>query len=250
MVTESKRYIGFIVDINDPKKEGYARIRIPALHKNVLTEHIPWGKPKTAIYFGSNGLGANISIPRLGALVEVTFSDGNIHSPEYTVIQELSDEVKELLRTDGEYENCHIMLMDGQEDLNIYYTNSKGYTIDLKGSRINIGNDNIITIEHKDTQSMIELDSGTITTTADSQINSTAGSRIKNDAPEIWDDGDMVKLGRQPQYSAVLGEPLFLLLATMASTIDAKMSPTPNLMVAAVQQFKQLALSSSVKLTK
>ena len=97
---------------------------------------------------------------------------------------------------------------------------------------------------------MIELDGGVVTTTADSQINSTAGSRIKDDAPEIWEDGDLVKLGRQPQYSGVLGEPLFMLLATMASTIDAKMSPTPSLMVSAVQQFKQLCLSESVKVTK
>lgn len=250
MIEKGKKYIGFVEDIDDPKKEGYARIRVPVIHVEIPTEHIPWGKPKNAVFFGSDGLGANISIPRLGSLVEVTFSDGNIQNPEYSVIQELSDEVKELLRVDGDYENCHVMLMDGQEDLSIYYTNSNGYTIDLKGSRINFANDNVITIEHKESESMIELDGGTITTTANSQINSTAGSRIKSDALEIWQDGDLVKLGRQPQYSAVMGEPLFLLLATMASTIDAKMSPTPSLMVSAVQQFKQQVLSETVKLTR
>ena len=197
------KFLGFIDDIDDPKKEGFARIRVPILHREIKTENLPWGKPKTAIYFGSEGKGANISIPRLGALVEVTFSDGNLYNPEYTVIQELSDEVKDQLRIEDEYENAHIMLMDGQEDLSILYTVGTGYTIDLKGSRFNISNDNVITIEHKDTDSIIELDGGTITTTANSQINSTAGSRIKNDAQEIWEDGDIVKLGRNPQYSVV-----------------------------------------------
>jgi len=249
-IEDNIKYIGFIEDIDDPKKEGYARIRVPSVHSDIPTEHLPWAKPKTAIYFGKDGRGANISIPRLKALVEVTFNNGEVYNPEYTVIQELSEDIKELLRVDGDYKNCQVILYDGQEELKIYYTTSKGYTMDLKGSRINIGNDNIITIEHKDTRSMIELDGGTITTTADSQINSTAGSRIKNDAPEIWDDGDKVKLGRTPQYSAVLGEPIFMLLAMMASTIDLKYSPTPNLMVSAVQKFKQLALSNAVKITK
>jgi len=249
-IQEGEEYIGFIEDIDDPKKEGYARIRVPYIHANIPTEHLPWAKPKTAIYFGKDGLGGNISIPRLNSLVKITFSKGDVHNPEYSVIQELSEDVKELLRTEGDYENCHVMLYDGQEELKIYYTTSKGYTIDLKGSKINIGNDNVVTIEVKDSKSMIELDGGTITTTADSQINSTAGSRIKDDAQEIWEDGDIVKLGRNPQYSAVLGEPIFMLLSIMASTIDAKYSPTPNLMVSLVQQFKQLALSSSVKVTK
>lgn len=244
------KFLGFIVDIEDPKKQGFARVRVPILHKDLETEHLPWAKPKTAIYYGTDGKGANISIPRLNALVEVTFSDDSLYSPEYSVIQELSEEIKETLNTDEDYENAHIMLMDGQEDLSIYYVTSKGYTIDLKGSQINIANDNVITIEHNESECIIELDSGTITHTADSQINSTAGSRIKDDAPEIWEDGDMVKLGRQPQYSVVLGEPLFLLLATMASTIDAKMSPTPSLLVTAVEQFKQLSLSETVKTSK
>ena len=245
----NKSFLGFIEDIDDPKKEGFARIRVPVLHREIKIEDLPWAKPKTAIFFGSDAKGGNISIPRIGALVEVNFDRGNLYNPEYSIIQELSDEVKEILATDGEYENCHIMLMDGQEELRIYYTTSKGVTIDLKGSRINIANNNIITIEHKGLDSSIELDGGIVTHTANSQINSTAGSRIKDDAPEIWLDGDLVKFGGKPQWSVVRGEKLFLLLDLMATAIDGKTPSSPNLMIAAVERFKEMTLSNTVKTT-
>ena len=242
------KYIGIIEDIDDPLKEGRVKVRIPYLHKEIPVEHLPWAKPKNTTYFGKDGLGANISIPRKNALVEVHFNDGDRYAPEYTVIQELSDDLKDFLKNDG-YENSQIFLYDGQENLKLYYIPKIGYVINLKDSTFTIYNDHRIEIKHYDDDSIIELDGSVIRKVAKSSINSTAGSRIQNNAPEIWDNGDLIKLGTDPQYSGVLGEPLFLLLDLLASLIDQKMPGSPSVATSAVSKFKALTLSKVVKTT-
>jgi len=243
-----RKHLGIVEDIDDPLKEGRARIRVPFLHKDIPTEHLPWAKQISAIYFGKDGQGANISIPRINSLVEVTFNNDDRYSPEYSIVHELSSDLKEFLKQ-TEYENAHIFLYDGDEDLKIYYTGKDGFVISLKESTFTIFNDNRIELRHKDDKSIIELDGGTIRKTADSSVDTTAGSRIKNTSKEIWDNGDLVKLGTTPQYSVVLGEPLFLLLQTLATIIDAKYSPTPSVATTAVNEFKSLVLSKTVKST-
>ena len=77
----------------------------------------------------------------------------------------------------------------------------------------------------------------------------TAGTRIKQNSQEVWANGKTTKLGTAPVYAAVLGEPLFMLLTSMAGVIDAKMAPTPGVVSAAVQQSKRLTLSKHVKVS-
>lgn len=244
----NKKYLGTVEDIDDPLKIGRARVRVSWLFGNIPTADLPWANPKHTCFFGKGGLGGQLSIPKKDSIVEITFNDNNLYAPEYRCIQELAQDVKDELAK--EYAGTHILGFDGDEELKMYYTKSKGLTFYLKGSRVNIATDKSITIEHADTSSIIELKGGVITMTSDSQINLTSGTRIKESSSEVWVDGKSTKLGHSPQFSAMLGEPMFQLLSAIADTIDAKMYPTPGVTAALVEAFKKLILSDTVKISK
>ncbi len=243
-----KKYLAIVEDVDDPLKIGRVRARIDWLFGDIPTEDIPWANPKHTMFFGKGGMCGQFSVPKKGSLIEIWFNDNNLYAPEYRNIQELAEDVRDELAK--EYLGTHILGFDGDEDLKMYYTKEKGLTFYLKGSRINIAKDKSITVEHAETSSIIELRGGTITMTTDSQINMTAGTRIKESSSEVWVDGKTTKVGHSPQYSAVLGEPLFQLLSGMANTIDAKMYPTPGVTSGLVEQLKKLILSETVKVSK
>jgi len=244
----NEKYIGIVEDINDPLKRGRCKVRIDFLHGDIETKYLPWANPKPSNIFGQDGRGGSLSIPKLNAILNIKFRDDDLYKPEYSHIQELAKDVEQELGT--EYNGTHIFAFDGDVNLKMFYTKGKGLTFSLDDSRINIAADNTVTIEHKDSTSMIELDGGTITITSDSQVNITAGTRVKTEAQEVWENGKITKIGHEPQYAAVLGEPLFALLSTLAQMIDVKMYPTPNVAGAAVEQLKQTILSETVRVSK
>lgn len=243
-----KKYLGIVEDVDDPLRIGRVKARIDWLFGDIPTADIPWANPKHTLFFGKGGMCGQFSVPKKGSMIEIWFNDNNLYAPEYRNIQELATDVRDELSK--EYHGTHILGFDGDEDLKMYYTKEKGLTFYLKGSRINIAKDKSITVEHDETSSIIELRGGTITMTTDSQINMTAGTRIKESSSEVWVDGKTTKVGHSPQYSAVLGEPLFQLLAGMASTIDAKMYSTQGVTTGLVEQMKKLILSETVKMSK
>ncbi len=86
--------------------------------------------------------------------------------------------------------------------------------------------------------------------TADSEVNVTAGSRVKITAPEVWVDGRETKVGHTPAYSAVLAEPLWAFLRVLSNAVDQKLYPTPSAMSSACEQAEQLSTSDTVKVSK
>ncbi len=239
---------GEVVDIKDPEKRGRARVKVFGKFDELDNEDIPWAEQAMGFSFGTAGGSGAISVPRLGAIVNTYFDNGNIYTPIFYNLLEKSKDV--LDEISGSYEAAQSLIYDGDEGLKIFYTREKGLTLDLKKSRINIASDNAITIEHAETSSIIELRGGVCTVTTDSEINMTAGSRIKATAPEIWVDGKETKTGHVPSYSQVLGEPLFALLKVLASAVDAKLYPSPGAMATAVSQAEQLTLSGTCKVSK
>jgi hypothetical protein len=242
------QFLGVVVANDDPKKIGRCRIRVFGKFDEIADEDLPWASPLRGLSFGQDGGSGQFSTPKKDAVVNVRFNNGNIYSPEYYAIQELATDLKNEIN--GSYENAHSIIYDKDEELRMYYTQQKGITIYLKESRVNIANDNSIVIEHKGTSAIIELRGNNISITCDSELNSTAGSRIKETSPEIWIDGKETKLGHVPSYSAVLGEPLFSFLKTLSATVDAKLYPTPSAMATACATAEQLTLSGTVKVSK
>ena len=246
-----KQFLGIVEDPNDPRKEGRAKIRVVSIYDDIPVEDLPWAYPKQkSAYFGKDGLGGSLSVPKKGAVVAVRFDNGNSYSPEYYSLHEIAEDVREELGKSGEYLGSHVVLFDGDEELKIWFTVSKGITMQLKGSRVNIGRDKAITIEHADTQSIIELRGGNISIHANSRVEVTSGSEIEAASNDIWINGNFVKVGHNPVNGpAVLGDQLFLLLTAMASVVDAKFPPTPGAVSTLINTFKEVVLSKTVKVS-
>ena len=244
----SMSFLGVVIDADDPTRNGRCKIRVFGKFDDLEDEDIPWANPQLGLVFSKDGTSGAMSIPRKGAVVSVLFNSGNIYSPEFASIQEPSNEL--IAEIKNSYPNAHSLIYDDEEEIRVYYTQEKGYTMYLKGSRVNIANDNSITIEHKDTSSIIELRGNNITVTADSEINVTAGSRCKITSPEVWVDGKETKIGHVPAYSAVLAEPLWAYLKVLSAAVDAKLYPTPGAMSGAAETAEQLSTSTTVKVSK
>ena len=246
-----KQFLGVVEDANDPRKEGRARIRVISLHDDLPVEDLPWAYPKQkSAFFGKDGRGGSLSVPKKGAIVAVRFDNGNPYSPEYYSLHEIAEDVREELGRNGEYLGSHAILFDGDEELKVWFTISKGLTLQLKGSSVNIGRDRAITIEHNESQSIIELRGGNISIHANSQVEITAGSKIEAASNIVWINGNSVQVGHNPVTGpAVLGDRLFTLLKLMASAIDAKLPPTPGVMTSLVETTQITALSQTVKVS-
>ena len=252
---EGKTYIGLVEDTKDPLRLGRCKIRVFSVFDDIVVEDLPWAKPSSkSTFFGKAGKAGSISIPKKGAMVKVEFDQGEIYSPMYFEVEELADDVKEELAKgtdESDYQGSHIMLFDGDEDLKMWFTKTKGLTFQLKNSRVNIAQDSSITIEHKDSQSIIELEGGTIRVTSDSEINMTSGSQIKTSTNQAWVDGKFTRLGHSNVNGpAVLGDRLFVLLKIMAAQIDAKVPSTPGFCSNLVETFKSMVLSNTITVGK
>jgi hypothetical protein len=65
----------------------------------------------------------------------------------------------------------------------------------------------------------------------------------------ILNGSTSTKLGPSPQYSAVMGEPLWAFLKMLASAVDAKLPSTPSAMASQAEAFESLSLSKNVKIS-
>lgn len=154
----NKQFLGVVELIDDPRKEGRARVRVYSIHDDLATEDLPWAYPKNkSVFFGADGKSGSISIPKKGSLVAVRFDNGNPYSPEYFAIHELAQDVKDELN--DEYEGSHIILFDGDQELKIWFSVGKGLTISVKEASVNIAPDSLITVK---TTNKVVVDSPSI----------------------------------------------------------------------------------------
>ena len=181
--------------------------------------------------------------------MKIRFSTGNIYAPEYVAIQDLNQAVIDEVA--ASYQNAHVLFYDEDEQSKVVYTPAKGLEIFHKDSHIVINPDSSITIEHRDTSSIIELVGPNINITANSTVNITANSKVQSEAAECVMNGTSVtKLGPAPAYSAVLAEPLWTFLKMMASAVDAKLPSTPGVLTTQAASFEQLSTSKNVKVSQ
>ncbi len=247
-IERAQHFLGVVVDNKDPEFRARCKVRVFGVFDEVVDADLPWAFQRFDISFGDNGGSGRVSIPKLGAVVHVQFNNGNYYAPEYKAVQELSPDLIEEIK--ASYEGAHSLIYDGIEQLKIYYTVAKGLVIDLKESTVVIANDNSITITHAGQTSTLEFRGGKITEYANSEIESTAVTRIKQSSNEVWADGKTTKLGHSPVYSAVLAEPLWMFLKQLAAAVDAKVPSCPGCMATLAESYEQLSTSDVVKLTK
>jgi hypothetical protein len=267
-----KVFYGEVVDNDDPEQEGRCKVKIFGVYESdepiyakqpdgtekisgskkveIPIDDLPWASPGSSKVFGGgddNGFG-DISIPKIGAIVRVQFAEGDLYNPEWYSIAYMNQAVKDEIA--DSYLNSHVILYDVDEELKAFYTPSKGFEIYLKESHITINPDASITIEHAGTDSIIELVGTTINITANSTINLTSNSLIKADSSEVAMNGNSVtKLGPAPTYSAVLAEPLWVFLKSLAAAVDSKLPATPGVYAGQAAATETLSTSKNVKLS-
>lgn len=273
-----KVWVGVIVDNVDPLQQGRVKIRIfgkldirkpnkegdlpdtPIKIEDYQNEDLfqipnkglPWFFQANKLVFGggeSKGYG-NFDFPKLGTVVQVVFVADDINCGQYYNIVQPNTELLNLIKdTDdlSNYINSHVLTLDEDEKLKIFYTQSQGLELNLRDSRVLIRPDNSIFIEHVDSQSMIELKGGTITVYSDNLIQSTAKNKIIDTSQVVHSNGKRTLLGTNPYYSVVRGEPLEEMLKGLAVVIDSKWSPTPGEATAIVESGVKAMKSRTVK---
>ena len=244
-------YIGIVEESADEQFEYRCKIRVygkfghadVSLNK-IPTEHLPWAYPLNSSMFGSSSSAGSYSYPKKGAIVRVIF-DGDIYSPKYFGIHHVSDKLKSIVKSS--YENSQILIFDEDEELGIYYTKNTGLLINLKDSIINIKNsDNSILVQNKNNESAIELKGGDIDIVTNNSTSVSSPTSITHNSQLIHNNGNAVRQGANPIYSAVNGEPLKLWAQTLAAAVDSKLPVSGGSIAQMTNSFFELILSNTV----
>lgn len=230
--------IGIVEYNDDPLYKGRVKIRVfgkfdqnedDDLNKdyNIPTDCLPWARPKYTEAGGIRGAG-NLSIPKLGSIVNVEFEEGNEYAPIYSSYKCVSDDLIEEIK--NSYKNAHVLLYDtvfgdkkdGKtysndrtgEHIKLFFTEEKGLMIDYAtkdgSSSINIKPDNSIELKSLDKNKIIIDKDGNITiensgninvtTKGDTNIETSGKTNIKSsgntkiDSPNVEITGGKVKI--------------------------------------------------------
>jgi hypothetical protein len=246
MVTDLRDndWIGVVGYNQDPLFSGRAKIRVFRLMDNISTEDLPWAVPINSTRMAGDGAGS-LSVPKIGIIVRVQFNNGDIYSPEYTTIQNIDTDLIEEIKND--YQGTHVLIYDPDAELNVIYQPATGFKIFYKESFIQITPDSMITIQHANQDSLIQLEGENCNIVTKNEINISAGSTVTLNADEVVASGNQItKLGPGPYQHAILAEPMWAILQTLATAIDAKMPTTPGVSAGLVQSAKQAATSRNV----
>ena len=138
-MSNSNILLGEIVDINDPLKQGRARIRVFGFFEDLEIEDIPWAEQSYALSFSSARGSGNITIPRLGSVVNVYFDGSNYYKIFYGTEMETSPEL--LAEIADSYEGAQSLIYDTDAQpgpLKIFYTRKKGLTISLGDAKVQL----------------------------------------------------------------------------------------------------------------
>jgi hypothetical protein len=171
-IEDPHRWLGEVVDIEDPLFEGRAKIRVFGKFDDLDPEFIPWAYPANNKMAGSESGGSMFSVPKVGSIVCVTFDNENIYHPEYHGSQKISDEVK--AEIESSYENAHIIVYDTVTggSLKVFFTEAKGLMLDYQETKINIKPDKSVQVITASGKSDVQLlDDGTLNVTQANNVN-------------------------------------------------------------------------------
>jgi len=132
-------HLGEIVDINDPLKQGRARIRVFGFFDDLEVDDIPWAEQISGLSFSSARGNGNISIPRVGAIVNVQFDGSNYYKCFYEFEKESSPALLEEIA--DSYEGVQSLWYDVESvpgPLKLFYTKKKGMVLSLGDAKIQL----------------------------------------------------------------------------------------------------------------
>jgi len=240
-------WIGVIVNTKDPTFSGRAQIRIFGLLDDIPDEHLPWAVPINSTIFAGDGAGS-LSVPKVGQFVRVQFNNGDLYAPEYTTIQNIDTELIKRIKDD--YEGTHVLLYDPTEEVTIIFQKNSGLQIFFKESYIQITPDTMITLSTPNGDAIMQMDGDVVNLTTKNEVKVAAGAKAEVVADEVIVNGaQTTKIGPGPYSHAILAEPMWSLLLTLATALDAKFPSTPGVNAGLVESAKQAATSTNVMIS-
>lgn len=240
----NNNWMGVVINNNDPDFAGRCKIRVFSLMDDIEDAFIPWFVPTTSIIFSANG-GGNISVPKIGTLVRVTFAGSDIYAGEYTAIQNIDSELIEEIKND--YQGTHVLLYDSSQEVLVIFQPNSGFKIYYRESYMQITPDNMITLQHANNQSVIQLIGDKITISSDSQIDIASKTvNVNAEIANIEGTQNTIIGGGDKSYHAINGEQLMTLLSILAKNIDAKTPASPGMNSSLVSSMKPGILNSKV----
>lgn len=241
-------WIGVVINTVDPTFSGRAQVKVFGLMDNIIDEHIPWASPINSTIFAGDGAGS-LSIPKNGQFVRVQFNNGDLYAPEYTTIQNIDTNLIEKIKKD--YQGTHVLLYDPSANLNVIYQPQSGFMIFYKESFFQITPDSMLTLQHADNESMIQMEGDITRIVTKNEVEVSAAAKATVNADEVIINGaQTTKVGPPPYNNAVLAQPLWALLSTMASALDAKLPATPGVNTGLVEAAKIAATSTNVLISQ
>ena len=215
-------WLGVVIYNQDPTFSGRAKVRVLGVMDDIMDEHIPWAVPITGDVYGETGTGM-ISVPKLGAWCRVQFCNGDLYAPEIRAIQNIDNDLIDKIREDYN-EGCHVILHDTTENLSILHLRGSGLLIFKNESYFQITPDSMITLQHADDDSIIQMEGDKINIASKNEVNVTAAAKATVNADEVIVTGSQrTKIGPGPYSHAVLAEPMWSLMTTLATALDAKL---------------------------
>ena len=242
-------WIGIVINNQDPVFSGRAQVRVFSIMEGIIDEHIPWATPINSTVYGFDG-GGSMSVPKLGQFVRIQFNNGDIYAPEILAIQNLDTDLIDRIKEDYN-DGCHVLLHDPVENLSIIHLRESGLMIFKNESFFQITPDSMITLQHADGDSIIQMEGDKINIASKNEVNITAAAKATVNADEVVINGSQrTKIGNGPYKHAILAEPMWSLMTQLATALDAKLPPTPGVSVGLVTQAMQSATSTNVLISK
>lgn len=140
-----------VEDINDPMRTGRVKARVKYIFDDIDVDDLPWASPWKPLH------GKDYKGPDKGQIVNVTFFNGDVNSPEYFASEHfdvnLQSKLEEL--TPDDYKTFAAIYYD--RNLRIFKTDTDGLTIDYKNSKLNVNDDSDITMQLKDSNTQLNL---------------------------------------------------------------------------------------------
>jgi hypothetical protein len=210
----TKKFIGLVVDNNDPLKIGRCKVKVFGKFDDIPNEDIPWAFPMYSAKFASSETGGfgSFSYPKLNSLVTIEFVNNDLYTPQYKEVEKINTVMQTEINDD--YINSQVIIYDVDEDMKIIYLQGQGLMLWHKGSLVNIDKEKHIRIHHVDESSTIDMVDGEVTEHADDK----------------WSiDCKDIHLGStNAGDKAVLCSKLGDLLGQLATIIDSKVPQNPG----------------------
>ena len=207
---KGSQWIGIVEDNLDDLFEGRCKIRVlgkmdqrqdpedPQSAYVMPTASLPWARPSVASSGGSNSGSGTFSVPKIGAVLRMSFDNGNYYAPVYHESLYPSDELK--AEIEATYPNSHVLIYDtafgltGElesgssevtneregEHIKVFFTEEKGLMMDYTTAEgpttVNIKPDNSVEIINANGDSIVMLNDGNITFTHSAVFTINSGS--------------------------------------------------------------------------